>query len=222
MEVTKGKERIFTWANIVSSSRGLASPFIAWSILSASYLITTGLMLWVFASELLDGWLARRYRQITALGGIIDAAADKLVIAALFVSLLLANGFPIWAWLLFVPLLVSELFLAVLGLGYLILGVKVSRSDIHSDEGKLKMFYESVLTIGLFLRLNPFDFTPEKLWLEHGIDYGLFSLLLAVTVYALSSLHYHLRDYQQLEQQLKIGAGIKKVMRVVIKLARLS
>src|SRR5262245_20815716 len=46
-----------------------------------------GLFLLAAAMDFLDGFLARRRKQVTRLGTLLDPAADKILIAAAFISL---------------------------------------------------------------------------------------------------------------------------------------
>jgi CDP-diacylglycerol--glycerol-3-phosphate 3-phosphatidyltransferase len=47
-------------------------------------------------TDWLDGYLARRRRQVTWLGQILDPIADKLLISAVFISLVQLNLAPAW------------------------------------------------------------------------------------------------------------------------------
>ncbi|MCA1812703.1 MAG: CDP-diacylglycerol--glycerol-3-phosphate 3-phosphatidyltransferase [Halobacteriales archaeon] len=49
------------------------------------------------ATDLLDGWLARRMGQVTGLGKMLDPLADKVIIAACLVFLVERRVAPAWA-----------------------------------------------------------------------------------------------------------------------------
>ena len=59
-------------------------PMLRWAALA--------ILLGSLASDLLDGWLARRRGQVSALGAFLDPLADKLLFTALYICLAL----PIW------------------------------------------------------------------------------------------------------------------------------
>jgi len=59
---------------------------------------TVGLLIFLFATatDFLDGWLARRRGQITTFGTLLDPIADKLLISAVFISLVELGLAPAW------------------------------------------------------------------------------------------------------------------------------
>ncbi|MGH9368778.1 MAG: CDP-diacylglycerol--glycerol-3-phosphate 3-phosphatidyltransferase [Thermoanaerobaculia bacterium] len=48
------------------------------------------------ATDFLDGWLARRHGQVTTFGTLLDPIADKLLISAVFISLVELGLAPSW------------------------------------------------------------------------------------------------------------------------------
>jgi len=50
-------------------------------------------------SDVLDGWWARRYRQVTPTGAVIDPIADKIFVAAVLLTLLDNDRLPLWGLL---------------------------------------------------------------------------------------------------------------------------
>ncbi len=48
------------------------------------------------ATDLLDGYLARRWKQITTVGTLLDPIADKLLISAALISLVQIHRIPAW------------------------------------------------------------------------------------------------------------------------------
>ncbi len=54
------------------------------------------------ATDLLDGWLARRWGQVTTVGTLLDPIADKLLISAALVSLVDIHRVPAWIVILII------------------------------------------------------------------------------------------------------------------------
>jgi CDP-diacylglycerol---glycerol-3-phosphate 3-phosphatidyltransferase len=55
-----------------------------------------GVFLVAAATDLLDGYLARRRRQVTTLGALLDPMADKLLTCSAFISLVELGLIPAW------------------------------------------------------------------------------------------------------------------------------
>ena len=86
--------------NILTVSRILAiPPFVAAFYLPSPAAEWATFALFVAASltDWLDGWLARRWRQTSELGALLDPIADKLLVAAALVMLAGAGRAPVLA-----------------------------------------------------------------------------------------------------------------------------
>jgi len=73
----------------------LVAP-IVWSLLEGRYGLALGLIVIAGLSDALDGYLARRFDWRTRLGGLLDPAADKLLMFAAFVTLTWIGLVPLW------------------------------------------------------------------------------------------------------------------------------
>ena len=88
------------WPNIVSVLRILLVPvvvvLVAVQTRAASYAATA-----VFVAggltDLLDGYLARRFGSSTLTGAWLDPLSDKLLVAATIIALTAISRFPVWA-----------------------------------------------------------------------------------------------------------------------------
>ena len=102
------------------------------------------IIFWVAAAtDLLDGYLARRWGQVTTIGTLLDPIADKLLVSAALISLVQVRVVPGWL----VVLLVGREF-AVSGLRSI---AAVEGYTIRASElGKTKTFWQ-VLAISLLM-----------------------------------------------------------------------
>ncbi len=103
---------------------------------------TVGLLIFLtaVATDFLDGWLARRRREITTLGTLLDPIADKLLISAAFISLVELGLAPAWMVVVIIgrEFAVSGLRSIASGRGILIPGLELGQGeDGHADRGRL-------------------------------------------------------------------------------------
>jgi CDP-diacylglycerol--glycerol-3-phosphate 3-phosphatidyltransferase len=105
--------------------------------------LALGIFLASAATDLLDGYLARRWRQVTTVGTLLDPIADKLLISAALVSLVQVHRVPAWM----VVLIIGREF-AVTGLRSIAAaeGYTIKASDL----GKTKMITQ-VIAISMVL-----------------------------------------------------------------------
>jgi cardiolipin synthase (CMP-forming) len=82
--------------NMICIARIILVAPIVWSLFQGRYGLALALILLAGFSDALDGYLARRFGWRTRLGGLLDPAADKLLMVAAFVSLAWIGLAPIW------------------------------------------------------------------------------------------------------------------------------
>ncbi len=104
-----------------------------------------GVSLFLFAActDALDGWVARRRKQVSKLGILLDPIADKLLISSAFISLVENQLAPAWA----VVIIIGREF-AVSGLRSI--AATEGWAIAASKAGKIKMFSQ-VVTISLLI-----------------------------------------------------------------------
>jgi hypothetical protein len=88
------RENIYTIPNLLTVSRLVAAPFIGYCILHDYHAWTLGLFAWAGVSDLLDGWIARRWNSGTVVGTVIDPMADKTLMTILTVTLAIKGALP--------------------------------------------------------------------------------------------------------------------------------
>jgi cardiolipin synthase len=81
-------ENIYTIPNMLSATRLLLSPYIGYLLVSQqNYTVAFGAFAVAGITDLLDGWIARRFNSRTVLGSVLDPLADKSLMTVLTVSL---------------------------------------------------------------------------------------------------------------------------------------
>ena len=74
-----------TSANFVTLIRFCFIPLLIYVLTHQWFYMAVGVLIFSGLSDLLDGYLARRYHQITKLGMVLDPAADKLLLMSVYV-----------------------------------------------------------------------------------------------------------------------------------------
>jgi cardiolipin synthase len=82
--------------NLITSLRILLIAPLAVALLRYELLIALGLFMFAAVSDLLDGFIAKRFGWQSTLGGVLDPAADKLLLATSFVVLAIMHLVPLW------------------------------------------------------------------------------------------------------------------------------
>lgn len=84
-------ENIYTLPNILTFSRLLAAPAIGYLVLQNQHAWAVGLFAYAGITDLVDGWIARKWNQQTVVGSVVDPMADKTLMTVL-VGCLAVNG----------------------------------------------------------------------------------------------------------------------------------
>lgn len=80
--------------NILTIIRFIFIPFIFTSVVNNDYLVALIIFTISAITDILDGYIARKYNYITDLGKLIDPLADKLTQVSLLLSLSILKILP--------------------------------------------------------------------------------------------------------------------------------
>jgi CDP-diacylglycerol--glycerol-3-phosphate 3-phosphatidyltransferase len=139
-------------------------------------------------TDLLDGYLARRWKQVTTVGTLLDPIADKLLISAALISLVQVRVLPGWMAILIVgrEFAVSGLRQIAAAEGYTIKA---------SDLGKTKMFSQVMAVSCLLLAVrHPALQIP-----------GMILMWIVVVFAMLSAVSYFRKFWHKVDQRTKLG-----------------
>ena len=87
-------ENIYTIPNILTFSRLLAAPLIGYLVLYDYHVWAVGLFAYAGITDLVDGYIARRWKLETVVGTVIDPMADKTLMTILTVCLAIKGALP--------------------------------------------------------------------------------------------------------------------------------
>lgn len=87
-------ENIYTIPNFLTASRLAAAPVIGYAILTGSHTLALSLFAYAAVTDLVDGYIARRWNQQTVVGTVIDPMADKFLMTIGVVCLAMKASIP--------------------------------------------------------------------------------------------------------------------------------
>jgi CDP-diacylglycerol--glycerol-3-phosphate 3-phosphatidyltransferase len=126
------------------------------------------------ATDLLDGYLARRWKQVTTIGTLLDPIADKLLVSAALISLVQVRALPGWMAILIIgrEFAVSGLRAIAAAEGYTIRA---------SDLGKTKMVSQVVAISCMLLSVRHPALRQPGMFLMWGVVF--FAMLSAFSYF---------------------------------------
>jgi CDP-diacylglycerol--glycerol-3-phosphate 3-phosphatidyltransferase len=180
--------------------RILCIPFILYFIDNYSPVrsfIATLIYIGASITDFLDGYLARKRKQVSVLGKFLDPLADKLIVTSVLVYLTAMDRCPAW---LTVALLAREFMVTGLRSIATTEGLVISASD----SGKQKTALQLIGTLFLLIHFK------YPVWGLHDvvIDYhvvGIYTLYLALAMSVISALDYFSRFYKAVQAQSEQG-----------------
>jgi cardiolipin synthase len=119
----RGEDRILTVPNVVTAVRLLCVPLFLWLVLRGPHhrdWYPAALLLGALgATDGVDGFVARRFHQVSTLGKVLDPIADRLLLGVAAISTIALGAVPLWVGLAALARegLVAAGFLAVAALG---------------------------------------------------------------------------------------------------------
>lgn len=148
------RDQILTIPNLLSLVRLALIPLIVWLYcVKQEYLMAVVVVIISGATDIIDGYIARKFDMISDFGKILDPIADKLTQAALITCLLKRYDWMRWLLVLFAT---KEIIMGISGL------LVIKRKDVVNSAqwfGKLT----TVVIYGVMVLLFLFPGLPEVL-----------------------------------------------------------
>lgn len=191
--------------NYITLTRIFSVPVLIWILCSKRFalgvhgereLLASAVFIAASITDGLDGYLARRRHQITTMGMLLDPLADKLLIAAAFVTLVQLNPSVVPAWMAVV----------IIGREFLVSGLRSIAAQQGftidaSDLGKVKMVVQIVVVVLCIL---------DHRWLQWEIGRYVFpinvlsrvGIWFMVTLSLVSAMDYFAAFWSKIDRQV--------------------
>ncbi len=92
-----GEDRILTVPNVISAVRLACVPLFVYLLLGAERPRAAAILLATLgATDWVDGYIARRWHQVSTLGKVLDPVADRIVLLVGVVAILIDGAAPLW------------------------------------------------------------------------------------------------------------------------------
>jgi cardiolipin synthase len=93
----EGADRILTIPNVISLVRLACVPLFLWLLFSEENRLASAALLAVLgATDWVDGWIARRYHQVSTVGKILDPVADRIMLITAVIAIAVDGAVPWW------------------------------------------------------------------------------------------------------------------------------
>ena len=187
-----------TWLTLIRLSSPLILPFFLvylepFNIWWLNLIL--GLLFILFAAtDFFDGYLARKYEQVTAIGKVLDPIADKFLLYATLIALLTVEKIYFY-WVII--LIGREIFM--MGLRYIAAEyhLSVSVSWLAKLKTAVQMFFL------FYLIINPYHYVGLRAapgW--NGLELALLGITIGLSL--LTAHQYYNRFMQQFQPTLKL------------------
>lgn len=191
--------------NYITLSRIFSIPLLIWILSSARFTSTHGekellaSLIFIAASitDGIDGYLARKRAQITTMGMLLDPLADKLLIAAAFITLVQFNPVLVPAWMAVV----------IIGREFLVSGLRsIAASEGFtiqaSDLGKSKMFVQIVSVVAVILdhRWKAWPVYGSYYFPVHWVAYTAIWVMVCLSL--ISAIDYFVAFWSKIDRQV--------------------
>ncbi|MGO8859932.1 MAG: CDP-alcohol phosphatidyltransferase family protein [Acidimicrobiales bacterium] len=97
MDEDGGLGQIVTAPNLITMVRLLCIPLFLWLLFGLGEQTAAALLLAALgATDWVDGYVARRYRQVSTLGKILDPTADRILMVTAVIAVIVHGAAPLW------------------------------------------------------------------------------------------------------------------------------
>jgi cardiolipin synthase len=90
-------DRILTVPNVITLVRLACIPLFVWMLFGKHWQTASAVLLAVLgATDWVDGFVARRYGQVSTFGKVLDPTADRVLVVTAVISVMVYGAVPLW------------------------------------------------------------------------------------------------------------------------------
>lgn len=143
---------LFNIPNMLTVLRIVLLPFIAWAYLNDKMTIAIILLLISGISDVLDGFIARKFNMTTALGKVLDPISDKLTQGIILACLAVRFRYLL---ALFFLLFIKEMIMGITGF-YVVRKTEIVYSSRWHGKATTVLIYSTIMLHFLFPNIPKF------------------------------------------------------------------
>jgi CDP-diacylglycerol--glycerol-3-phosphate 3-phosphatidyltransferase len=190
--------------NYITLTRIASIPLLIWILCSPRFsetngqreLLASAVFILASMTDGIDGYLARRRGQITTMGMLLDPLADKLLIAAAFVTLVQFNPELVPAWMAVV----------IIGREFLVSGLRsIAASEgftIQASElGKFKMLVQIISVVAVILARHWHEWPVYGIYIFPVYWIAFIAIWFMVVLSLISAADYFVAFWSRIDRQ---------------------
>jgi len=90
-------DRILTVPNVITLVRLACIPLFLWMLFGKNWQTASAILLGLLgATDWVDGFVARRFGQVSTFGKVLDPTADRVLVATAVISIMVYGAVPLW------------------------------------------------------------------------------------------------------------------------------
>jgi len=187
-----------TTPNVLTLLRIACVPLLVWLLMHTGPLssaIAAAVFFFATITDFFDGYIARSYNSVTAIGKFLDPMADKLVVTTALIMLAAMQRSPhVPAWMV-VVLVIREIMVTGLRAVAATEGMVMGADEL----GKYKMTLQVIAIHGLLIHYTYFH--------VDCFAFGMFVLWIALVVTVWSGIDYYLKVLRALRRPAMRATG---------------
>ena len=95
--IERWRDNALTVPNLISIMRLAAVPIFVWLLIVQERPLAAAILLGILgATDWVDGWIARKFNQVSELGKVLDPTADRIMFLVAVFTMMIDGSVPIW------------------------------------------------------------------------------------------------------------------------------